>query len=251
MPFAYFGAKHGLARRYPPPAYGHIVEPFAGAAGYSVYWATAAHHVTLLDKDPAVVALWHRLQAMSLADLDAVEAQLYRSHTTDPLVAMLAGSSANVALHGVACAVTPRMVTCWPGLRRRLVLTLPRLRRWTVRQGDYTDAPDVRATWFVDPPYATGAADGYHHGAQALDYSALAQWCRRRQGQAVVCEQAPADWLPFRPLVRQQAYVTVGRRPGERTELVWTRTPGRVHGATPMANRLRAEAAARKAAVHA
>ena len=76
-----------------------------------------------------------------------------------------------------------------------------------VRLGDYRSAPDLEATWFVDPPYQptrgmkTGQGLGYAPGctSRELDYGELAEWCRSRRGQVIVCEQEGADWLPFRP----------------------------------------------------
>jgi len=35
--FSYYGSKSKLAQHYPTPKYDTIVEPFAGAAGYSLY----------------------------------------------------------------------------------------------------------------------------------------------------------------------------------------------------------------------
>ena len=49
MPFAYYGAKHELARKYPRPRYPLIIEPFAGAAGYSCHWAHRGTNVMLID----------------------------------------------------------------------------------------------------------------------------------------------------------------------------------------------------------
>ena len=34
--FCYFGSKYRAAPHYPKPLYPHIIEPFAGAAGYSL-----------------------------------------------------------------------------------------------------------------------------------------------------------------------------------------------------------------------
>jgi len=97
---------------------------------------------------------------------------------------------------------------------------------WRVIEGDYSEAPDIEATWFVDPPYHVSGARAskaergrvrYPNGADDIDYPALARWCRSRRGQVIVCEQPGADWLPFRALGETQ---TVGdRRSGE---VVWT-----------------------------
>jgi site-specific DNA-adenine methylase len=57
MPFAYYGAKHGLASKYPRPRHPVVVEPFAGSAAYSVHHAATIDHAILIDADHRVVEL--------------------------------------------------------------------------------------------------------------------------------------------------------------------------------------------------
>ncbi len=56
MPFAYYGAKHGLAPKYPRPQHRVIVEPFAGSAAYSVHHA--AHVVPPRRRRARVHSTW-------------------------------------------------------------------------------------------------------------------------------------------------------------------------------------------------
>ena len=63
----YYGGKWANARRYEPPRFGVIVEPFAGAAGYSLH-----HHdqgVVLVEKNPVVAAVWSWLITASPSDV--------------------------------------------------------------------------------------------------------------------------------------------------------------------------------------
>ena len=57
----------------------------------------------------------------------------------------------------------------------------------------------TEATWFIDPPYRV-AGRHYRFGPDDIDYVSLGEWCRERPGLVIVCENAGADWLPFRPL---------------------------------------------------
>lgn len=57
--FSYFGGKFMRSRYYPTPRYRTIVEPFAGAAGYSVRHHT--HDVVLYDTSPYVAGVWRYL----------------------------------------------------------------------------------------------------------------------------------------------------------------------------------------------
>ena len=112
-------------------------------------------------------------------------------------------------------------------MRKRVAALVDRARgKVEVVLGDYTAAPDVAATWFVDPPYQpvpckkTARPRGAGYAGPPLDYRALGEWCRGRAGQVLVAEQAPAAWLPFRPLAYH------GNALGERgLEVLWTSEP--------------------------
>ena len=91
--------------------------------------------------------------------------------------------------------------------------------RIEIRQGDYRDAPDMEATWFIDPPYQHHGSR-YYHGSSGIDYPRLAEWAQSRTGQVIVCEASPADWLPFVPFVTQQSLTGAVM-----TELIWESDP--------------------------
>ena len=80
------------------------------------------------------------------------------------------------------------------------------------------------AVWIVpakgpndDPPYQTaGRAYRFHD----LDYPALAEWCKSRTGQVIVCENAGAAWLPFEPFRTIKGLE--GKRGGKQSvEVIW------------------------------
>lgn len=188
--FYYFGSKARLASTYEAPRYPVIVEPFAGSAGYSCLHHT--HAVILVEADARVVALWRQLMRMSPAEVLTIPAPQVGVRSTDLLVMLRAASEHS--LTGAYITVTERMVSRWGNLLRRIADMIPKVQHWQIIEGDYTVAPDVEATWFVDPPYK-GLRRGYAH--RGIDYTALGEWCRSRRGQSIVCEQAGADWLPF------------------------------------------------------
>ena len=225
MPFAYYGAKHALARRYPEPVGTVVVEPFAGSAAYSMYHIERLSRVLLFDADPALCAVWDRLKGMTHADIDRLSDELKQERTTEFLIMTSAGGTAvRAGLAGESRAVTPRMVKDWPNLARRIKRKLPHLHTVEIRCGQYTEAPDINATWFIDPPYQTllgynsadGAGGGYRYSDAAINFDALGEWCQTRQGLTIVCEQQPAAWLPFRPLTEHK-----GSTNAVRTEVVW------------------------------
>ena len=97
--------------------------------------------------------------------------------------------------------VTKVLAANWACAKPAMAELVPFVKNWTIIEGDYTDAPDIEATWFIDPPYQGPPGTGYRHGSDSIDYQDLGRWCESRTGQVIVCEGGGADWLPFEPLV--------------------------------------------------
>jgi site-specific DNA-adenine methylase len=79
-----------------------------------------------------------------------------------------------------------------PSVLARIAATLAHLKQWDITHGSYTDLPDIEATWLIDPPYQpliSTAGNDYTTGASGIDYQHLAEWCKSRKGQVIVCEQ--------------------------------------------------------------
>ena len=114
-----------------------------------------------------------------------------------------------------------RPASYWgPEVRAVLAAQAGQVAHWQVVEGDYTTAPDIEATWFVDPPYLR-AGRMYRHSSRDIDYAALGAWCRSRCGQVMVCENSGADWLPFED--HHVAKSTPGSRgKGRSSEALWT-----------------------------
>jgi len=205
--FCYYGGKYRSAPRYPKPDHGTIVEPFAGGAGY----ATRYHDrkVVLVEKDPLVAALWRYLVAVPSSEIRAI-GDVPMDGTVDDL-----GPVCQEARHLVGFWLNKgsaqpkqspssfmrsgiRPNSFWgPVIRERIARQVERIRHWQVIEGDYAQAPNIKATWFIDPPYSGSAGRYYKHNN--VDYWWLGNWCRSRMGQVIVCENEGADWLPFEP----------------------------------------------------
>lgn len=232
MPFRYYGGKKSLSRKYAPPVYDTIIEPFAGSAGYALRYATLATRVILIEKNENVYRLWKRLQADdALEDLMSIPMPIKGERTSEPLI-KAAGNQSNPRAYNDTShnIVTDRMVSDWPSARNTLIKNLPLIKEWEIIHGDYTESPDLEATWFVDPPYWVPPdrrgtrGDCYACGAADIDFDALASWCRDRRGQTIVCEQDGATWLPFRPFAL--ANTTQAKIGGDmRLEVVWESEP--------------------------
>lgn len=225
----YYGAKWRAAPSYPAPLYDTIVEPFAGAAGYSLHYPHK--NVILVDLYPVVAGIWRWLigatpdevRAIPLVDsVDDLPAWVpvgardligfsMNTATTSPRRSLSAGCR--------ALRAKGRKFYGWTeALRERVAEQVPRIKHWQIIEGDYTQVPDIEATWFIDAMYQGKAGEHYVHGSRGFDYDALAAWCLERRGQRIVCEGAGADWLPFRPHGEFKA----GPRSQHSSEMIWT-----------------------------
>lgn len=229
---SYYGAKWMLAKHYPVPLHSRIVEPFAGAAGYSTRYPD--RQVTLIDSNPKVAGVWEYLTRASRREIMRLPLIACGERADDLPVTQEARWLIGWWVNKGA-AMPHQTLSAWarqpeyasqfwgPVIRQRIADQVDRIRHWRVTCGDYRDDvhPDAGTTWFVDPPYQGAPGRKYPH--HRVDYGELALWCKARQGQLIVCEQAGADWLPFTPLV--DTYSTLGRRDKTRAtprEVLWT-----------------------------
>lgn len=198
----FYGGKWRLAPRYPAPKHDLIIEPFAGSAGYALRYHE--HDVLLVERDPVIAGIWRWLINDATAEDVLAVPDVPDGGTIDDIDAPeparnLVGFWCNDAT--VRPAKRPSAWkrdsgSTWSGVgRARVAAQIEAIKHWKVTQGDYHIAPDIAATWFVDPPYSTKA--GSYYVEQPDSFSALASWCLSRSGQLIVCEQEGADWLPF------------------------------------------------------
>jgi hypothetical protein len=228
--FGYYGGKWRAAPHYPAPAEGTIVEPFAGSAGYSVRYPD--HQVMLYDVNEKVIGTWQYLIKVSADEIRSLPDVGPTDHVDDLAIPQEArwligwwlnkGTTApgKTPSRWVREPLPGRPGTYWGrGVRERIARQVEHIRHWQAFHASYVDAPDVPATWFVDPPYSGAPGRRYTHST--VDYHALGEWCRSRSGQVVVCENVGADWLPFEPFMVAKASAGKGRA-GVSKEAIWT-----------------------------
>lgn len=212
--FNYYGSKYFLARYYPEPQHDLIIENFAGAAHYSLrHWK---NRVLLIDCRPQIVGIWKYLQAASeeeILNLPVFQQGEEIRHPVPEARDLIAlGQNRGTAK---PARVAGKFCREWANKRRIIAESLYKIRHWEVRLGDYRDAGDLEATWFMDPPYVNGGAA---YGCTPLDYDQLAAYARSRKGQVIVCEGDGATWLPFRHFRKSKTLT------GRRSEVIWTNT---------------------------
>jgi hypothetical protein len=219
--FSYFGGKFMRSPHYPAPRHEIVVEPFAGAAGYSVRHQLGRKAV-LLDTSPFVAGVWRYLIAASPADVMALPLMEHGQSVDDLAICQEArwllgfwiNQGSAVPKKTMGGRASNRAFGTWGEKpRARLAAQVQLIKAWEFHESDYASAPDIEATWFIDPPYASHPG---HYPGDVPDFSALGSWCRNRQGQTMVCETAGATWLPFGPIT-----TVAGASHRVTTEVLW------------------------------
>lgn len=210
--FSFYGGKWRAAPHYPVPKFDTIVEPFAGAAGYSV--RHAERRIILIDADPIICGLWRYLIGVSSAEILRLPVDV--QHVDDLGAAVPEEAKHLIGWWFNKGTSAPRKTpsrwmresarpggskpSSWwgPEIRDRIARQVEHIRHWRVIEGDYTVAPNIAATWFVDPPYEKA---GRLYRVKFKKHKELGCWARKRKGQVIVCENEGAEWLPFQPFM--------------------------------------------------
>lgn len=222
--FHFFGAKWSAGSHYPPPEHPIVVEPFAGSAGYALrHWQ---RNVILVERDPVIAGVWRYLLGAPASEIRSLplftKGGPYDIDSLGPMceeARHLIGFWIVVAVSAPAkkCGAWMRKKielppgshgtawgdTFWSArMRERIASQVDSIRHWRLLEGSYEIAPDIAATWFIDPPYQVAGKGYKFHG---IDYVALGEWCRSRRGQVMVCENMGANWLPFVSIGRHKS----------------------------------------------
>ena len=198
--FSYYGSKSKIVDYYPPPKHKKIIEPFAGSARYSLkYWQ---NDVVLVDKYEIVYNVWKYLQQASKTDILGLPKMKQGDNVNDFDISQVEKDFIGFLIcRGME---SPRKnVSSFVGditdELNEIANDIYKIKHWTIIHGSYEDLENIEATWFIDPPYQFGG-EHYIESTKNIDFLKLAEWCMMRNGQAIVCENTKADWLPFKPM---------------------------------------------------
>jgi site-specific DNA-adenine methylase len=203
--FTYYGGKYRIAPRYPKPEYSRIIEPFCGSAGYALTHNRKT--VQLYDLNERIVGTWKYLisvsekEILSLPEVFEDVRHLKIAQESKWLIGYWCNKGSceprNMPSTWMKSGVRPN--SQWgPAIKERIASQLKDIRHWTCELKDYNSLENnLPSTWFIDPPYSAKAGRLYTYSE--IDYEILAEWCKRRRGQSIVCEMQGALWLPFKP----------------------------------------------------
>ena len=224
--FSYYGSKSKIVNYYPPPKHKLIIEPFAGSARYSLkYWK---HDVLIVDKFEVVVNVWKWLQKCSYNDIAKLPRltnglDIRTLNLTEEELNFV-GFIAGVAQGKPSMKVSPFAAIHFEEAKKNKYETiaeqLHKIKHWEIVCDDYRNIKNKEATWFIDPPYQYGGQHQYKFNNKSINFEHLSEWCKSRNGQAIVCENTKADWMPFKPMVELQGAANTNT-----TEAIWSNIP--------------------------
>ena len=198
--FYYYGRKKQIAKYYPAPNFDTIIEPFSGAAAYSLHADNWKREVILIEKDQKVASIWDWLieeatpqKIMSMPELKVGDKSSEFLH--------IIHAATKMAFKYKTIKVTPVLARNWEISKRIMAANLYKIKHWQIICADYTESPNIEATWFIDPPYINQSGMGYQFSSKSIDYHNLSAWAMNRRGEVIFCEGEGGDYLPFRPLI--------------------------------------------------
>jgi site-specific DNA-adenine methylase len=214
--FSYYGSKSKVVNYYPPPKYGKIIEPFAGSARYSLKYFD--RDITLVDKNKSVIDAWSYLKNATVNDITELP-KLKPGDNIDNFNLSCGEKSllsflVNVGNTGRK-SMTERSFNQFDIQMKNIKSQLFKIKHWVILLGSYDDLPNDEQTWFIDPPYQFGGNE-YKESNKQLNFVDLAEWCKSRNGQIIVCENTKANWLPFLPMIDMMGSVH------KTTEAIWS-----------------------------
>lgn len=212
-----------LTPHYPEPKFDTIVEPFAGSASFSTYHYQKK--VILVEIDPVVAGIWDFLIRATPEDI--INLPNTKEECTFPEGRNLIG------FYYARASTHPRNKPSahsrfskfhgWCQFRKeKLANQVKQIKHWKIYNQSYEQLDNFPATWFVDPPYSSPAGKKYKYNQ--IDYAKLANWCKERQGQVIVCEQEGATWLPFQEFrtINNANRTSIGPQTSKEMISTWT-----------------------------
>lgn len=204
--WSYYGSKTKLVKLYPKPVFNKIIEPFCGAAKYSLLHFEKDVH--LFDADLNIIKIWQWLQQCSPNDIltlpkfkggETIKGIKWDCEAQGLFMGYMVGRGLATPQYKVSPFVASEKQYHFDFTYKRIASDLFKIKHWVISYNTYQNIENESATWFIDPPYMFGG-QYYRMSNKYIDFGLLAKYCKERKGQLIVCENTKANWLPFTPL---------------------------------------------------
>lgn len=204
--FSYYGSKSKISHLYPPPIFDTIVEPFAGAAFYSMRYLNS-HRIILNDLNPTVYGIWKWLKEEATEEVILANRNFFLGQNISELDLHPAHKDLIGFCINRGCSSPANVVQKWSCQSKsnpqwastpfsrltKIASELPKLKKIEVSNLSFQELSNIKATWFIDPPYQFG---GRYYKFNQIDYDELKKWVLNLNGQVIVCENSQSQWLP-------------------------------------------------------
>jgi hypothetical protein len=206
--WSYYGSKLKIVNKYPEPKHDTIIEPFAGAAQYSLKYYDK--NVILIDKYDVIIKLWKWLQICSKKDIlslpyielgKSVDEYSWDCEEAKWLIGFIIAAGVASPRKKPSKWRTTLRPHSQEYKKSEIADSLYKIKHWKFILGEYNCIDSINATWFIDPPYQQGG-NQYKFGSKMLDYNELSHWCKERNGQTIVCENTNSNWLESIPIAK-------------------------------------------------
>lgn len=220
--WSYYGSKSRVVKLYPVPKCDTIIEPFCGSARYALLYFD--REVILVDKYEAVIKCWRWLQQCSPGDILGLP-KLKQGMKISELNVSEEEKLFLGFCSGIGNASPRNTVSSFSGEQhsrddrkiKKIADNLYKIKHWHIKHSSYEVMGNRPATWFIDPPYEFGGAT---YVENYINFPHLANWCREREGQVIVCENIKATWMDFKPMTKMR-----GGNQKFTTEAIWSNEP--------------------------
>ncbi len=158
--WSYYGTKKRIAKYYPKPLYDTIIEPFCGAAQYSLFGDNWKKKVILIDKYKTIIDLWKWLIQAKKCDILNLPI-LKMNESVDDYTQLCSEEKSLIGFYINSGSASPKKTAKkfngWTENKKKdIANNLYKISHWKAFHNEYLNIPNKPSTWFIDPPYQFG-----------------------------------------------------------------------------------------------
>lgn len=204
--FPYYGRKKYIIDSYPEPLYDTIIEPFAGAASYSLKYYYK--NIILIEIDECIYNIWKYLIKSSSKDILNLPLLNKGDTLSDKKFDKLKKVEKDLIGFFIKTSCSrPNNIQSshknynkWNDKYRKILSEdVNKVKHWKIYNCSYDHINlDVlkhkNITWYIDPPYQGSGGLYYKYSNKYINYNKLLKWINNIDGEIILCENEEANW---------------------------------------------------------